>query len=350
MLRLQRAGVTPHKRVLDNEVSSAMKDLIRDTYKMALELVPPGCHCRNAAKVAICNFKSHFLSILAKVADDFPLDLWDKLLPQAKITLNLLCQSNATPTILAYAHLNGPFNYNKMLLALMGCNTQVHEKTDSRGTWVFHSIDGWYLNTSPKHYCTHRCHIKSTKSEQLSDTVHFHYNHITNPSRTPMDKLMAAIADCTHALKGLVHSKGTYDIHQLQALLQQASLQHDAVSHPTTQPFAPHEDPPLPRVQHAPPRVDDPTRHITCSMLPACPIIPSPTIQPTPCPPRPITHRRCHTIRQPIPVVSNAPARNTCATAATTKLAAPPVHNTRSRIVHIPQPTPIARPKQLHMA
>eukprot|EP00804_Cyclotella_cryptica_P027251 CCRYP_014353-RA/>CCRYP_014353-RA protein AED:0.46 eAED:0.46 QI:0/-1/0/1/-1/1/1/0/123 len=31
MLRLQWAGATPHKHVLDNEVSLAMKDLIRDT-------------------------------------------------------------------------------------------------------------------------------------------------------------------------------------------------------------------------------------------------------------------------------------------------------------------------------
>jgi len=36
-----------------------MKDLIRDTYKVKLELVPPGCHRRNAAEVAIRNFKAH---------------------------------------------------------------------------------------------------------------------------------------------------------------------------------------------------------------------------------------------------------------------------------------------------
>eukprot|EP00804_Cyclotella_cryptica_P012260 CCRYP_013845-RA/>CCRYP_013845-RA protein AED:0.45 eAED:0.45 QI:0/-1/0/1/-1/1/1/0/146 len=97
MLRLRRAGIVPRKHVLDNEISAAMKDIIQDTYKMSLELVPPGCHRRNAVEVAIRNFKSHFLSVLAGVADDFPLKLWDKLLPQAEITLNLLRQSNATP-------------------------------------------------------------------------------------------------------------------------------------------------------------------------------------------------------------------------------------------------------------
>ncbi|KAL7475243.1 hypothetical protein ACHAW6_003008, partial [Cyclotella cf. meneghiniana] len=136
MLHLKRAGVTPRKHVLDNEISTAMNDLIKDTSKMMLKLVPPGCHCRNAAKVAIHNFKSHFLSILAGTADDFLLRLWDKLLPQVEI------QSNATPTVSSYPHLNGPFDYNKMLLAPMGCNAQVHEKTDSRRTWESHSVDG----------------------------------------------------------------------------------------------------------------------------------------------------------------------------------------------------------------
>eukprot|EP00804_Cyclotella_cryptica_P025715 CCRYP_002921-RA/>CCRYP_002921-RA protein AED:0.32 eAED:0.32 QI:0/0/0/1/1/1/3/0/487 len=124
--------VVPSKHVLDNEISTAMKTLITDTYKMTYELVPPGCHRRNAAEVAIRNFKSHFLSILAGVAGDFPMKLWDKLLPQAEITINLLRQSNATPTVSAYAHLNGPFDYNKMPLAPMGCSVQVHEKSGAR--------------------------------------------------------------------------------------------------------------------------------------------------------------------------------------------------------------------------
>eukprot|EP00804_Cyclotella_cryptica_P022723 CCRYP_012524-RA/>CCRYP_012524-RA protein AED:0.42 eAED:0.42 QI:0/-1/0/1/-1/1/1/0/157 len=114
MTRLHRAGIQLRKHILDNEISQAMKDLIHDKYRMQYELAPPGCRRRNANEVAIRNFKCHFLSILAGVADDFPLQLWDKLLPQTKITLNLLCQSNATPTIFTYAHLCGPFDYNKM--------------------------------------------------------------------------------------------------------------------------------------------------------------------------------------------------------------------------------------------
>ena len=137
---------------MDNKISKAMKEHIRDECRVKLELVPPVCHRCNAAEVAICNFKAHFLSILAGFADNFPPSLWDRLLPQAEITLNLLRQSNASPNVSAYAHLSGPFNYNKMPLAPMGCKVQVHKKADKRGTWAYHSINGWYLSTSPEHY------------------------------------------------------------------------------------------------------------------------------------------------------------------------------------------------------
>ncbi len=112
MTRLQHAGTVPKKHIFDNKVSEATKTIIKDEYKMAMELVPPGCHRRNAAEVAIQNFKAHFLSVLASMAEDFPPSLWDHLLPQTEITLNLLWQSNATPMVSAYAHLCRLFNYN----------------------------------------------------------------------------------------------------------------------------------------------------------------------------------------------------------------------------------------------
>ncbi|KAL7478375.1 hypothetical protein ACHAW6_004139 [Cyclotella cf. meneghiniana] len=279
MSRLHRAGIQLRKHILDNEISQAMKDLIHDKYHMQYELAPPGCHRRNAAEVVIRNFKCHFLSILAGVADDFPLQLWDKLLPQTKITLNLLRQSNATPTISAYAHLCGPFDYNKMPLAPLGCNVQIHEKSDQRGTWAFHSVDGWYISTSPEHYRTHRCHVKSTNSERLSDTVQFQHKHITNPSPSPQDKLMAAIADLTHTIHGMGSHPAKTALHELSALL---------CSTPHTGPLAPRTPPPaLPRVQPLP-RVGehlgatpDPFMRITRSMAPM-PIPGPPTTPSTP--------------------------------------------------------------------
>jgi hypothetical protein len=52
--------------------------------------VPPGTHCRNAAERAIQTFKNHFIAGLCSIDKDFPLHLWDRLVEQRFITLNLL--------------------------------------------------------------------------------------------------------------------------------------------------------------------------------------------------------------------------------------------------------------------
>ena len=299
ILRLKRANIIPKKHVLDNEISEAMKELIRDQYQ--LKFVPPGCHRRNVAEVAIRNFKAHFLSILAGVADDFPKNLWDRLLPQVEITVNLLRQSNATPTFSAYAHMCGPFDYNKMPLAPIGCNVQVHVKTDKRGTWAFHSVDGWYLSTSPEHYRTHKCHVKDTKSDRISDTVQFQHKNITNPTVTPHDKLMKALADCATLIKGITNIDAAHDI--IRKLNRIASKIDNAphLDHNSLPPMQPCPSlPPVQRVFNN----TEPTRRITRSMAHDLPTVtvPAPRVVPTtaqiPIRPRPImktqtTHNLC---------------------------------------------------------
>jgi hypothetical protein len=107
------------------------------------------------------------------------------------------------PNVFAYAHLSVPFNYNKMPITQMGCEAQVHEKTNKHGTWAYHSVDGWYLFTLPELYCTHYCHTKHTKSKQLSDKVQLQHKRITNPSITHANKVMYALAECAKAIQGM---------------------------------------------------------------------------------------------------------------------------------------------------
>ena len=224
LARLRQAGSSPRKHVLDNEVSDHMKHHIQVTCKLDMELVPPGCHRRNAAEVAIRNFKTHFLSVMAGVAEDFPENLWDRLLPQTEITLNLLRQSNSTPNVSAYAHLSGPFDYNKMPLAPMGCAAQIHEKSDKRGTWQYHTVDGWYLNTSPMHYRTHVCHIKETRKERLTDTVQFQHKRITNPTISHADKVMHALQQVLGEIKKLGGIENSQEARDLQRLVHRRHL------------------------------------------------------------------------------------------------------------------------------
>ncbi|KAL7482588.1 hypothetical protein ACHAW6_008259 [Cyclotella cf. meneghiniana] len=96
------------------------------------------------------------VEILLRVDAKFPLNEWDRLIPQATLTLNLLSQSNVSPNVSAYAHHHGQFNYNHMPLAPMGCAVQLHEKPKKQKTFGEHAADEWYIKTLPEHY---RCHI-----------------------------------------------------------------------------------------------------------------------------------------------------------------------------------------------
>jgi hypothetical protein len=220
--RLTESGtVKPRTHLLDNEASAAFKAEIRKN--CTLQLVPPDNHWRNLAERAIQTFKSHFKAILAGVANNFPMNLWERLLPQTVLTLNLLRQSNVAPAVSAYQYLNGPFDYNKMPLAPMGCAVQVHENRERRGTWAASSTDGWYLRTSPEHYRCHVIYCKNTRSERISDTVHFKHKYITEPTLTPEDTIVKALNDLTQALKERRNKKGTEEMDARRTLKQDSS-------------------------------------------------------------------------------------------------------------------------------
>jgi hypothetical protein len=80
----------------------------------------PQIHRRNWAERDIQTFKNHFISGLCSTHPDFPLNLWDKLLPQATLTLNLLRPSPINPKLSAYAQIHGAFNFDKTPLAPPG--------------------------------------------------------------------------------------------------------------------------------------------------------------------------------------------------------------------------------------
>jgi len=109
------------------------------------QLVPLHLHCWNAAEQAIQTFKNHFIARLCSVDKDFPISLWDRLLPQAELTLNLLWGSHLDPTLSSWAELHGLFDFNRTPIALPGICILIHEKPAVHDTWVPHAMDGWYL-------------------------------------------------------------------------------------------------------------------------------------------------------------------------------------------------------------
>ena len=215
--RLTSSGtVKPKTHILDNKASAEFKKEIQKN--CAIQLAPPDNHRRNLAERAIQTFKNHFKSVLAGVDDSFPMRLWDRLLPQTILTLNLLRQSNAVPTISAWQYVHGHFDYNKMPLAPMGCAVQIHQGSERRASWAANAIDGWYLQTSPEHYRCHVIYVKQTKSERVSDTVFFKTKYITQPTLTRADIVSKALNDLTQAIKGKSNEKGLEQIEALKRL------------------------------------------------------------------------------------------------------------------------------------
>ena len=82
-------------------------------------------------------FKNYFLFILAGVDTVFLPYLWDLLLPQAKLTVNLLHQATINPKISAWEYFNGPFDFNKTPLAPVGCRVLIHAKPAMRQSWDY---------------------------------------------------------------------------------------------------------------------------------------------------------------------------------------------------------------------
>ena len=117
-----------------------------------------------------------------------------------------------------------------MPLAPMGCAVQVHEKTDKRGTWAYHTMNEWYLATSSEHYRTHLCHIKETCSEQLTDTAQFSHKNINKPTIMHADKIMAVIAECTKTIKAIGSKNGVDEMEQLQCLTERAITTNEEVA------------------------------------------------------------------------------------------------------------------------
>jgi hypothetical protein len=141
----------PRVHWMDNKASMALKKMLVKKYDMNYQLVPPHIHRRNVAEWAIRTFKNHFIAGLCSTHPDFPLQLWDGLLPQAEITLNLLCVSRTQPSLSAYQAVFGTFDYNRHPLMPLGTKVIVHENQGNRAVGIrmanWDGIWGLHWNT-----------------------------------------------------------------------------------------------------------------------------------------------------------------------------------------------------------
>ncbi len=85
-----------------------------------MQLVEPHNHRVDDAHMSIKATKYHIIAGHQTVDQDCPLQLWAKFIPQLQDTLNLLQMARSNPMISSFEDLDGPFDYNKTPMAVLG--------------------------------------------------------------------------------------------------------------------------------------------------------------------------------------------------------------------------------------
>jgi hypothetical protein len=127
--------------------------------------------------------------------------LWDRLLPQAEITLNLLRMSHLHPQLSAAAHYHGLVDYNKTAFAPPGYKIIAHEKSGKRQTWAPHGQHGYSLGPAIHHYRCQNVYITTTASDRIVDTLEYFPHKYQVPQLSSTDRLLMAAKDMTDAFQ-----------------------------------------------------------------------------------------------------------------------------------------------------
>jgi len=273
-------GHAPELHILDNECSQDLKDAFF-RHQIRFQRVPPDEHRVNAAERAIRTFKNHFVSILCTVDSKFPLAEWDRLLPQATLTLNLLRSSRIHPSLSAHASLFGNFDFNRTPLAPPGTRIVAHSSSDTRPPFGEHGKVGWYIGPSLEHYRCYKCYFTDTLAERDVLKVDFFPEKHPFPKLTRDDYLQQTAEDMLHLLQNppsttaAPHDPLEFGSPILNAYAKVADILRRAV--PTA------AAPPVSTNQLSPPIATDPLPRVLSPPVATPPI--SPPTLPTPEPP-----------------------------------------------------------------
>ena len=104
-------------------------------------MVPPHYHRANLRERSIKPFKNHLKAGLATTDPDYSTTEWDRLIPQAEVTLNLLRATRVNPRLAAYAYILGKFNFNSTPMEPPGTKVLAYLKPGQRPTLACNLCD-----------------------------------------------------------------------------------------------------------------------------------------------------------------------------------------------------------------
>ena len=83
---------------------------------------------------------------------DFPKYMWDNLLVQIELTINILRQANLNPRMSAWEYYNGAFDYSATALGPLGCKIIIHNTSNTGTFWDQRGQEGFSVGTDLQHY------------------------------------------------------------------------------------------------------------------------------------------------------------------------------------------------------
>jgi hypothetical protein len=128
---LAKGGYQPKFHRMDNECPQQVKEYLTKQ-DVQYQLAPPDDHRSNASERAIRTAKNHLAAVWYSTDDNFPLYLWDKTVPQAELTLNLLRGSRINPKLSAWEQIHGRYDFNAHPIAPPGIKVLAHMQNQHR--------------------------------------------------------------------------------------------------------------------------------------------------------------------------------------------------------------------------
>jgi hypothetical protein len=242
---LRACNYQPALNVMGYECSKAVEKHIRAN-KMDIQLISPHNHHVNAAEHAIATFKEQFVATLATVDMLCPLQLWDGFLPQVELTLILLRFSRHNPHVLANQEFYGPFDFNKMPLALLGTKALVYDNPATRASWALHTADGFCIGLANNHYRCLSFYIPTTWRFHFADTLQLFPAHCQVTVASEQDNTLLASADLFKQLGQMIPTMASAKLKHLTSICQLSTSMSGQLDFPPPLPTSPRveSDPP----------------------------------------------------------------------------------------------------------
>ena len=143
-------GHMPQENRMNNQTSVEIHKLLTKDLNMAVQYYPPGIHRANPAERHIQTSKAHILSMLNACHQEFPRQLWDRLLQIAEIQINLLRPFEPNPGLSAFEGIHEKYDFKAHPLHPPGARVMVYEL--GRTTWANKATPGFYLGPALQHY------------------------------------------------------------------------------------------------------------------------------------------------------------------------------------------------------